>query len=74
MQDLATYTISSKHLKSQVSSLESFDDLGQLFIDKCNGTYVTDFADIQKNLTETQEGVIVICTAGDLDWEVRKFI
>ena len=74
MADLADYTISSTQLQSEVWGLRSFDELGELFVDQCDGTYITDYTQIQHIISQQTEWVILVCTAGDLDWEVRKFI
>lgn len=56
------------------SSLNSFDDLGELFAQSSWWMYTTNFYDIQNTLDNTTEGVIIIFTAGNLDWEVRQYL
>ena len=56
------------------SDLTSIHELWTLFATASNATYTTDFSDIQHTLDTTTEGVIVIFTAGDLDWKVRKYL
>lgn len=74
VSDITWYNIQSQYLQGEVQDIQSFDDLGNLFVQQCNGTYITEFQEIQKTLDTTTEWVILICTAGNLDWEVRKFI
>gem|GEM_PF-5992587 len=34
--------------------------------------YTADFQEIKTIIDQQEEGIILICTAGNLDWEVRK--
>jgi UDP-N-acetylmuramate--alanine ligase len=74
IQDIATYNIVSTSLQSQIPTLESFEDLWELFVQQFDGTYITKFESVQEKIEKTTTGVILICTAGDLDWVVRKSI
>lgn len=55
-------------------NLSSFSNLWHLFAKYSWWIYTTDFKDIKNTLDTTTEGVIIIFTAGNLDWEVRKWI
>ena len=56
-------------------NFESFEQLGELFAQSVQGTYIADNkqTQIDKYLTHNEESIItVICTAGDLDFLVRQ--
>ncbi len=72
IQDISWYTIQSSYLNDEVGNLQSFDDLGELFVKQFDGTYITAFDQIKEMINNKTEWVILICTAGNLDWEVRK--
>lgn len=74
IQDLSSYTINSTSLRNNVASLSDFDQLGTLFAKESKWVYTTDLEDIIEKIQNTTEWVIVIFTAGNLDWKVRKRI
>lgn len=74
IEDLPDYTVNSSSLKQVVDSLSSFDELWTLFAKESEGTYTTDIQEIFKKITSVTTWVIIIFTAGNLDWEVRKWI
>ena len=52
---------------------QSFDELGELFAEHCQGSYVTNFGAIQARLSELKsDTVAIIFSAGDIDELVRE--
>lgn len=74
VSDIEWYNIQSKYLQSEVQDIRSFDDLWNLFVDQFNGNYITNFEDIKLLIATKKEWVILICTAWNLDREIRKFL
>lgn len=74
ISDLVHYNIKSQYLSKNVSNLSSFEELWTLFAQQCKGTYMIDFASIHSIITQQTTWVILICTAGNLDWEMRQWL
>lgn len=54
-------------------SVTSFEQLGNLFAQQCNGTYLSDFEAIEKIYNNPQANTIyILFTAGNLDFATRK--
>lgn len=60
--------------KQFLHAVDSFEELGKQFAQASWWIYTTQFSDIKNTLHKTKEGVIIIFTAGNLDWKVRKWI
>ncbi|HBB04866.1 TPA: hypothetical protein DCZ39_08545 [Patescibacteria group bacterium] len=54
--------------------IKTLEDLGNQFASTCGGKYTTDFSVITKTIQQTEKDtVIVIYSAGDIDYKLRKF-
>lgn len=57
----------------QQHNFQSVDELGKFFADENNTTYLSDFSAFQEFLSQRSKNeVVVIFTAGELDFQVRK--
>lgn len=59
----------------RLQSVQSFNELGEQFATELNATYITQMDEIQQKLQQlSDEYIIVVFTAGDLDEKMRKLI
>lgn len=72
--DIEGYNIQSKYLQDEVQKISSFDELWNLFVDQCHWSYTTNIQDITTIIESEKSWVILICTAGDMDREIRKHL
>ncbi|USN56114.1 MAG: hypothetical protein H6765_05880 [Candidatus Peribacteria bacterium] len=69
-----------ENLKEQFSCettahVSTVDELGVIFAATCNKDYSTQFSDVQDILTKAQaDQLVIIFSAGELDYQVRKFL
>jgi UDP-N-acetylmuramate--alanine ligase len=55
--------------------VSNINELGNLFSKDCNGSYITDFADVTNRIQNSKpDEVICIFTAGNLDFQIRQFL
>ncbi len=60
---------------STLKNIKNLDELGEHFANACKGTYTTDFSLITEAIEQTDKNtVIVIYSAGDIDYKIRKYI
>lgn len=56
-------------------SIESVEDLGEIFAQHCGSKYVKDFDEVEKIIEIADENdVIVVYSAGDIDYKLRKYL
>ncbi len=56
----------------RLQSVQSFDELGAQFAQELHATYITQMDEIQQKLQQlSDEYIIVVFTAGDLDQKMR---
>ncbi len=63
------------HAFIQDLHIQTLEDLGAQFAKECWGTYTTDFSVVTKKIQQTQKDtIIVIYSAGDIDYKIRKYL
>lgn len=63
------------HAFIQKENIHTLEDLGNHFAKVCWGTYTIDFSLITKKIEEAnKDTVIVIYSAGDIDYKIRKYL
>jgi len=58
-------------LKDELKDIKSVFDLGVKFAQKCNWVYSEEFSDVEKFINNLTDQVLVVYTAGDLDYKLR---
>ncbi len=62
------------HAFIKKENIHTLDDLGNHFAKICGGIYTTDFSIITSQIEKTKhDTVIVIYSAGDIDYKIRKY-
>lgn len=70
-EDLETL---KKDAWTRFTHIQSIDDLWETFATACWWMYTNSFDTITQIIKDTDKWIIVICTAGNLDWKVRKWL
>lgn len=58
----------------QLRKVSSFEELWQLLASKVETTYTTQIEQVHQHINQTDKGLILLFTAGNLDWEIRKLM
>jgi UDP-N-acetylmuramate-alanine ligase len=74
LEGAKTYTMWSEEVRNIMKRIHSFDELWEALANKVDWIYHTSFDEIATLIAKTTSWVILICTAGDLDWQVRKLV
>ncbi len=65
----------AEHEFLQDMNIKNLDDLWRQFAHSCNGKYTTDLSIVTHAIQKTQkDSIIIIYSAGNLDYQVRKFL
>lgn len=55
--------------------IESVEQLGKIFAEHCHAEYLADFEELKSKLESVwEDAVVVVFTAGDLDFQLRKML